>query len=62
MTRHLRELGRNKIMERINAIKNNEEVRDDILSSILKGLSMFGYVKLFKKPIFKQDLIKRKKN
>ena len=39
MVGHIRELGRNKIMERINAYKNKEHMPDDILSSILSDYS-----------------------
>ena len=35
----LRSVGREKILERIKAIQNNEHVPDDILSNILKSYS-----------------------
>ena len=38
---HLREIGRNKIMERINAFKNNEHLPNDILTAILKSNSNY---------------------
>ena len=39
MVHYIRDTGRNKIMERINAYKNNEHMPDDILSSILSSSS-----------------------
>ena len=37
--KYLRDMGRNKILERVNAFKNNEHMPDDILSSILSDMS-----------------------
>lgn len=37
--KYLRDMGRNKIIERVNAFKNNEHMPDDILSSILSDMS-----------------------
>lgn len=37
--RNLRQIGREKILERIKAFQNNEHVPDDILSNILKSCS-----------------------
>lgn len=39
MIEHIREMGRNKILERVNALKNNEHMPEDILSSILSNYS-----------------------
>jgi hypothetical protein len=39
MIAYIRDLGRNKILERVNAFKNNEHMPDDILSSILSDMS-----------------------
>ena len=39
MIRYLRKIGKDKIMERITAFKNNEHIPDDILSAILKSNS-----------------------
>ena len=39
MLSYLRELGQKKIVERIDAYKNNEHIPNDILSAILKGNS-----------------------
>ena len=39
MAKYLRKVGRDKIMERIAAIENNEYVPTDILSQILEGFS-----------------------
>jgi hypothetical protein len=39
MIRYLRKMGKEKIMERITAFKNNEHIPDDILSSILTSNS-----------------------
>lgn len=39
MSRFLRKLGKDKILERINAFQNNEYTPNDILSSILSGYS-----------------------
>ena len=52
--RHLRKIGRNKIIERINAYKNNEPIPDDILSTILAGYS--------NKRLFNINLIKQIRN
>lgn len=38
----IRNIGREKILERIKAFKNNEHVPDDILSNILKSYSMMN--------------------
>jgi hypothetical protein len=37
--KYLRNLGKEKILERIRAFKNNEYIPDDILSNILKSCS-----------------------
>ena len=39
MLSYLRNIGQKKIMERIEAFKNNEHIPNDILSAILKGNS-----------------------
>ena len=39
MIRYLRKMGKEKIMERITAFKNNEHIPDDILSAILTSNS-----------------------
>ena len=39
IVKHLREIGREKILERLKAIQNNEYVPDDILSNIMKNYS-----------------------
>jgi hypothetical protein len=39
MIRHIRKVGREKIVERINAFKNNEHMPNDILSAILTSYS-----------------------
>ena len=39
MIEYIREMGRNKILERVNAFKNNEHVPEDILSTILDNYS-----------------------
>ena len=40
MIEYIRDLGRNKILERVNAYKNNEHMADDILSAILSDSSI----------------------
>ena len=42
IARLIRKIGREKILERIKAFKNNEYVPDDILSNILKTYSMMS--------------------
>jgi hypothetical protein len=44
MIRYIRKLGKEKIVERINAYKNNEYMPDDILSSILASYSNFFFL------------------
>ena len=39
IARFVRKIGRDKIMERIKAMENNEHVPNDILTSILEGFS-----------------------
>ena len=39
MIRFLRTAGRAKLMERINAMQNDEDLPDDILTNILKAFS-----------------------
>jgi hypothetical protein len=39
MIEYIREMGRNKILERVNAFKNNEHMPDDILSNIMSNYS-----------------------
>ena len=39
MIEYMRDLGRKKIIERVNAFKNNEHLPDDILTSILNSYS-----------------------
>lgn len=39
MNRYIRQIGKEKILERISAFKNNEHMADDILSSILASYS-----------------------
>ena len=39
LVRNIRRIGKEKIIERINAFKNNEHMPDDILSSILNSYS-----------------------
>ena len=39
MIEYIRDLGRKKIIERVNAYKNNEHLPDDILTAILKNYS-----------------------
>ena len=41
IVKYLRDTGRNKILERINAFKNNEHLPDDILTAILKSNSNY---------------------
>ena len=41
MLAYLREIGQKKILERIDAFKNNEHLPDDILSAILKSNSNY---------------------
>lgn len=51
IVQNLREIGRNKILERINAFKNNEHLPDDILSAILKSNSNYkklSYINVLK--------------
>ena len=45
IARLIRKIGREKILERIKAFKNNEYVPDDILSNILKTYSMINQFK-----------------
>ena len=40
--RNIRQIGRNRILERLNAFKNNEHIPDDILSSILANYSIYN--------------------
>lgn len=39
LVRYIRKVGRDKVVERITAFKNNEHMPDDILSSILTSFS-----------------------
>ena len=39
MIEYMRDLGRKKIIERVNAFKNNEHLPDDILTAILNSYS-----------------------
>ena len=39
MVKHLRNLAKEKLMERLSAIKNNEQVPNDILGTLLKTCS-----------------------
>lgn len=50
MNARLRQIGREKILERIAAMENNEHVPDDILTSILTSFSKF-------KTIYKQAIL-----
>ena len=46
MIEHIREMGRNKILERVNAYKNNEHMPEDILSTILSNYSNYIVVRI----------------
>lgn len=45
--KHLRNIGREKILERLKAVQNNEYVPDDILSNIMKNYSNLFLSHLF---------------
>jgi hypothetical protein len=51
MIRYIRKLGKDKIVERINAYKNNEYMPDDILSSILASYSNFFFSRILEKKL-----------
>lgn len=40
LVKFIRKVGKDKLIERINAFKNNEHMPDDILSSILQSYSI----------------------
>jgi hypothetical protein len=52
----MREIGRKKIIERVNAFKNNEHLPDDILTAILQNYSNNNnlHIQMYKK-VFKYE-------
>lgn len=48
MTRYLREMGKEKIVERIDTYSNEDNISNDILSSILASFSKHDFLSNFK--------------